>query len=136
MDNESVLKRITVRCVADFLESFNESSLSSITGDLSLMIITNFGYIEAKLTHVLDAVDPTKDLSAYVFANVLQNRNDAYIEQVGINRVVEFPSELDTILLKNAKITPYGSKAPAQIINDMILFPDQIVGLSFVESKN
>ncbi|MBW4083536.1 hypothetical protein [Paenibacillus sp. S150] len=136
MDTESVLKRIAIRSTAEFLEKFNGSELSSITGELSLLIITNFGHIEAKLTHVLDTVDPTKDLSAYIFANVLQNRNEAYIEQVGIDRIVEFPSELDSILLKNAKITPYGSKAPSHIINDMILFPDQIVGLSFINSKN
>jgi hypothetical protein len=85
------------------------------TGEVNtpLLIFTSFGLIECHLAKPENIdIDPMAKL---------------------FNGAVELAdiTDLPALHLKDAKITPYGEKEPAQVVKDMVLFTDQITGLSF-----
>ncbi|MFD3272685.1 hypothetical protein ACE3MS_31145 [Paenibacillus dendritiformis] len=80
---------------------------------LSILIFTNFGQIECTLA---SPENSENDPIAVIFSGA--------VKLAKLN-------DLPALHIKNAKITPYGSKEAAHIVEDMILFTDQIVGLSF-----
>lgn len=76
------------------------------------LIITNFGHIEAEIYDT----DSRDDVGLTLLATTFSRIEDA---------------DPPVVFLKNAKITPFGQSSPAHVIEQMALFTDQIVGISF-----
>ncbi len=110
VDDLSEKKRLIVHKLHRFLQEINTLGKEK---KLSLLIFTNFGKIECMLA------DPESTIShpvGFIFSSSIDLANI---------------DEVSALYLKDAKISPYGSQEPTQIVEDMILFTDQIVGLSF-----
>jgi len=112
MDDISEFKRLAVLKLNHVLQVHNGSLESKgIPQQFELMIITSFGHIEGEYFE-----EDNGDLGLGILSNAITMTKH------------ENPP---VILLKNAKITPYGHKSPVHLIEQMTIFTDQIVGLSF-----
>lgn len=107
------IKQAIVLNMNKFLNGINQYAGKSSDEGLQLLIYTNFGSIECVLA------DPDVAKS-----NPISVVFSGSVELAGV-------SDPRAIHIKNAKIKHYGSKEVSQIVEDMILFTDQIVGLSF-----
>jgi hypothetical protein len=107
-------KHLSVHALDNVLKTINGGlTTQNVPAQFKLLILTNFGHIEADL-----------DVSQ-------GNTDDPWL--LALNKAVSFNEKeiRPAIVLKNAKITPFGFNKPAHIIEQMALFSDQIVGLSF-----
>lgn len=104
--------KITLK-LSQFLKEIEHHRSNPGHPGLSLLIFTNFGQVECDLSDPkLSETDPI----SVIFNGVVDLANI---------------TDLPALHIKNAKITPYCSNGPIKIVKDMILFTDQIVGLSF-----
>ncbi|MEF2969229.1 hypothetical protein V3851_25995 [Paenibacillus sp. M1] len=107
------LKRLSVHELDHVLRLSNGAIKEfDIKSKFSVLIITNFGHIEAEIYDT----DSRDDVGLTMLSTAFSRIDDA---------------SPPVIFLKNAKITPFGQSSPGHIIEQMALFTDQIVGLSF-----
>lgn len=110
--SENYKRDLTVK-LHRFLKEIEGKLDRSGTVNIPILIFTNFGHIEC---HLANPENVGNDPVATIFTGAVELANI---------------TDLPALHLKDAKITPYGEKQPAHIIEDMVLFTDQIIGLSF-----
>lgn len=111
--NLNELKRMSVHELDHVLKLSNGAIKEfNLETKFNVLIITNFGHIEAEIYDT----DSRDDIGLTILSTAFSRLDDG------------FPP---VIFLKNAKITPFGQSNPGHIIEHMALFTDQIVGISF-----
>lgn len=116
MDNLSDFKRLALHKLDNILTVQNASLASeNVPTQFNVLVITSFGHIEAEYFDVFDGKEGN-DLGVSTLSTAISlTKND----------------NPPVVTLKNAKITLFGQKEPSHVIEQMLLFTDQIVGLSF-----
>lgn len=128
-------KKVLAEQLSKILHGLSERSKNG--QNLNLLIFTNFGHIQ--VSDVVDFFSGRGDAVQIVLAEGIASANDECNRLKDIDRDLTI-TEQSYLLLRNAKITPCGSKEPAHIISDMLLFADQIVrsvlGSAFIPFEN
>ncbi|WHX50563.1 hypothetical protein QNH46_07925 [Paenibacillus woosongensis] len=109
---ENYKRDLTVK-LHQYLKEIESKLDKSGNSNVPILIFTNFGHIEC---HLAKPENVDNDPVATIFTGAVELANI---------------TDLPALHLKDAKITPYGEKQPAHIVKDMVLFTDQIIGLSF-----
>lgn len=117
MMTQTNIKSLTTVKLNEILQVTN-SGMKSADTELQVLIFTNFGHIQAK------SIEFIKESN---FADL--DPVDTYLQAAAVKGAESDKESL--LLVHDAKITPFGFKEPQHVITHMLLFADQIVGLSF-----
>ncbi|OME23426.1 hypothetical protein [Paenibacillus odorifer] len=123
-------KQLTTERLNIILEDLNKKAKDG--NRLSILIYTNFGHIEAnECVDIFEGkgLDHDNPVQGILYG-ALTSAEDECIRIQKIDPKATFSKD-SFLLLKDAKITTYGSNVVQHVVSDMILFCDQIVGLSF-----
>nr|WP_309099065.1 hypothetical protein [Fredinandcohnia onubensis] len=122
------VKALTSLCVYSAVEVSNESNDDS-TKQNKIIFLTSFGFVipEKILPTNFEEVELTpENFSRFVAQSAIKNTKEALEEHQNEDVLLENTS----FILENVEIKPYSSQQTSKLAN-MILFSDQIVGLSF-----
>lgn len=133
IDNRTDLKSLTFQCLSsglDILKSDKTGNIS-IDSETNVIVITNFGTVEGTLIDFNKSTDnPNKAFVNALFEKVFEVRNERIIELENENDQFRLINDTDSLTLENVTITPYANSNNKFNLGELILFSDQIVGLS------
>lgn len=128
------LKALTIHSLNSAFNVLNENSIEGIeiTDKTELVLLTNFGYVTGEVVDIEKASDSstaTNDFKKFMFASTVVNRNLAIadFEEKGVSNLI---SDSSLVYLRNAKVTPFADPTNSFTFGDLLLFTDQVVGIS------
>jgi hypothetical protein len=126
------VKAMTLLSFQSAIEAKTESGESALGNPKpDLFIITNFGIITGEIQN-LDDVESQEDVGAQIDNVIFKNRNNilaALEKDYGSDARVVNNSSI--IVIKNATIIPFTLSQSRHNFNRLLLFTDQIVGISY-----
>lgn len=138
--NEIDLKSLTFHCIDEMLNASLDTIKSgeiegaSINGDINTIIVTNFGIVKGDLVKEQTSTnDESLGFSEAVILKSIEIRNDEISKLENENAQLKLINDTRAIVLKNVTITPYANSNTPFKLENLILFSDQIVGISIGE---
>lgn len=131
LKNRLDLRFYTVNCFSEAIEYIKAGKIEnvSMSQDTKTIIITNFGIITGDILNYGEEEDGDI-LKAIIDGTVgSRNRSLSEIEEENTENLRPI-NDSSFIIVKNAKIRPYANFTNNFKIAEMMLFTDQIVGLS------
>lgn len=137
--NRLDLKMITLTSVMDTIDILKSGKIDgiSISPKTSIMIFTNFGMVEGENVCFSDSED-SKPLSTSEIVKklietcfIIRNNEIAKLEEE--NKDLKLINDSSAVILENVTITPYANPMNKLRMQHLILFTDQIAGISFGE---
>lgn len=133
LDNRTDLKSLTFQCLSTALDILKSDEIGniSIDSDTNVIVVTNFGTVEGTLIDSSKSTDnPNKNFVNNLLAEVFEARNGRIIQLENENDQFRLINDTDSLTLENVTITPYANSNNKFNLGELILFSDQIVGLS------
>ena len=125
--NRVDFKNLTIGHMNDILKSLNESQ-GARNG---IIIFTNFGMVRGMLTEpMIESEESDSSVFQQVVKKAINFRDEDIADSEKEGNRPRPVSDQGFISLRNVKIHPYTSST-ASTIEEMIIFTDQIVGVSF-----
>ncbi|MCY9513271.1 hypothetical protein [Paenibacillus apiarius] len=129
------LKAATIDTLQTTFNILNKGTIEGIKSSdtLELVFLTNFGYVTGEIIDIAEASDESKakdDFKKYLFASTIKHRNSAIAGFEEENENLRLTSDSSLVYLKNAIVKPFSNPESSFKFGDLMLFTDQIVGIS------
>lgn len=135
IENRVDLKGFTVNALNAVVQALNANEFTDVTvkEEVSLYFLTNLGLIEANIVTVPKKDDVKKltedNFISFLIDNMIDARNKVISDLEEKQDNLQLVNGSSFIYLKKAKITQANS--PGYTLDELILFTDQIIGITF-----
>lgn len=138
--NRVDLKALTIDTLNAAFRIVNSGTIQGIESSdtMEIVLVTNFGYVTGEITDIADASDEEKaseDFKSYLFASTITHRNNSLASMEEENENLRLTNDSSLIYLKNAVIKPFANPQTSVTFGDLLLFTDQVIGISGKGSK-
>ncbi len=135
-DYSKILSRVDLRQITiDELNGILKLANEEHGATFKFLFLTNFGFIQGEIVDDLDGNVSQEELTDFGIAinKTVEFRRETIMEAEKLNDSLRPINDAGFFHLKNVIIKPYAGGSRHQI-NEMIIFTDQITGLTFSDS--
>lgn len=136
MENSIDLKALTFTSFSEIV-NFMKSSKDPVIGpNTSIVLLTNFGIVQGtQMEFNATEDDSVNAVMNVIISNTFDLRNKHISKLENQNEQLKIINDCRSIVLKDVTITTYVNPDSKINLGQLILFSDQIVGMSFGEMK-
>jgi hypothetical protein len=143
IENRSDLKLLTLDALYSIIDNVKSGQIVniSIPTNTNVFVITNFGVVEGSMVRFSNnynqefANDTTNEYSKMLINQAFRFRNEKISNLETVNEAFKLINDSSAIILENAVVIPHASPNNKSNYKILVLFTDQIVGLSFGERQ-
>jgi len=142
MVNSLDFKKVVVSNFCSMIDTFKTGNIEgiSMSQDTTVKIIMNFGVIDGQVILSEESLDKltNENFSAFIYNTLNQSANGfmaTYEAKIGVDSLKPI-NQTGRLVIANATITPFANLQSTYKVERMLIFTDQIVGITIgVQSR-